>query len=128
MSLGLWATFILLDEVLLIFETGAEATHLRLLIAQLLTLVVVRPGGSLSERRGPERSRRSAGRPHRGVAAPPPARVSGQRAWWGGRSGSGRRSRSAPKSFRGSCQTEWMWFASFCVLSYSISTVGPWRR
>ena len=44
-SLGLWTTFILLDEVLLIFETGAEATHLRLLIAQLLTLLVVRPGG-----------------------------------------------------------------------------------
>jgi hypothetical protein len=47
-GLGLWATFILLDEVLLIFETGVEATHLRLLIAQLLTLLVVRPGGPLS--------------------------------------------------------------------------------
>jgi hypothetical protein len=47
-GLGLWATFILLDEVLLIFETGAEATHLRLLIALLLTLLVVRPGGPLS--------------------------------------------------------------------------------
>ena len=47
-SLSLWATFILLDEILLIFETGAEATHLRLLIAQLLTLILVRPGGSLS--------------------------------------------------------------------------------
>jgi hypothetical protein len=44
-GLGLWSTFILLDEVLLIFETGAEATHLRLLIAQLLTLVVLRLGG-----------------------------------------------------------------------------------
>ena len=48
-GLGLWATFILLDEVLLIFETGAEATHLRLLIAQLLTLILVRPGGSLAD-------------------------------------------------------------------------------
>jgi hypothetical protein len=48
MSIGLWAVFILLDEVLLIFETGAEATHLRLLIAQLLTLVLLRPGGPLS--------------------------------------------------------------------------------
>jgi hypothetical protein len=37
-SLSLWATFILLDEILLIFETGAEATHFRLLIAELLTL------------------------------------------------------------------------------------------
>jgi hypothetical protein len=43
-SLSLWGTFILLDEVLLIFETGAEATHLRLLIAQLLTLIVLRLG------------------------------------------------------------------------------------
>ena len=47
-SLGLWSTFILLDEILLIFETGAEATHLRLLIAQLLTLVVLRSGVALS--------------------------------------------------------------------------------
>ena len=44
-SLALWATFILLDEVLLIFETGAEATHLRLFIAQLVSLCVLRPGG-----------------------------------------------------------------------------------
>jgi hypothetical protein len=43
-GLSLWGTFILLDEILLIFETGAEATHLRLLIAQLLTLVVLRLG------------------------------------------------------------------------------------
>jgi hypothetical protein len=43
-SLGLWTTFILLDEILLIYETGVEATHLRLLIAQLLTLVVLRLG------------------------------------------------------------------------------------
>jgi hypothetical protein len=48
-GIGLWATFILLDEVLLIFETGAEATHLRLLIAQLLTLVLVRPGGTAAQ-------------------------------------------------------------------------------
>jgi hypothetical protein len=46
-SLSLWATFVLLDEILLIFETGAEATHLRLLIAELLTLVLLRPGGLL---------------------------------------------------------------------------------
>jgi len=45
-SLGLWAAFILLDEVLLIFGTGVEATHLRLLIAELLTLVLLRLGGS----------------------------------------------------------------------------------
>lgn len=45
-SLGLWAAFILLDEVLLIFETGVEATHLGLLIAELLTLVLLRLGGS----------------------------------------------------------------------------------
>ena len=46
-SISLWATFILLDEVLLIFETGAEATHLRLLIAELLSLCLLRPGGLL---------------------------------------------------------------------------------
>ena len=46
-SVSLWAVFILLDEILLIFETGAEATHLRLLIAQLLTLVLLRSGGLL---------------------------------------------------------------------------------
>jgi hypothetical protein len=48
-SLSLWGVFILLDEILLIFETGAEATHLRLLIATLLTLVVVRLGWPASE-------------------------------------------------------------------------------
>jgi hypothetical protein len=47
-SLALWATFILLDEALLIFETGAEATHLRLLIAEIATLLLVRPGGPAS--------------------------------------------------------------------------------
>jgi hypothetical protein len=41
-GVALWAVFVLLDELLLIFETGAEATHLRLLIAQLLTLVLLR--------------------------------------------------------------------------------------
>ena len=50
-SLSLWGTFILLDEILLIFETGAEATHLRLLIAQLLTLVVLRPGNPVGSAR-----------------------------------------------------------------------------
>jgi hypothetical protein len=32
---------VLLDEILLIFETGAEATHLRLLSAELLTLLLL---------------------------------------------------------------------------------------
>ena len=41
-GIALWAVFVLLDELLLIFETGAEATHLRLLIAQLLSLVFLR--------------------------------------------------------------------------------------
>lgn len=41
-SVGLWAVFVLLDEALLIFETGAEAAHLRLLSAGLLTLLVLR--------------------------------------------------------------------------------------
>ena len=44
-SLSLWATFIVLDEILLIFETGAEATHLRLFIAEFLSLCVLQPGG-----------------------------------------------------------------------------------
>ncbi len=48
-GIGLWAVFVLLDELLLIFETGAEATHLRLLIAQLLTLVVLRSGRLLED-------------------------------------------------------------------------------
>lgn len=41
-SLALWATFILLDEVLLIAETGVEATHFRILIAELASLAVIR--------------------------------------------------------------------------------------
>jgi len=44
-SIALWATFILLDEILLIFETGAEATHLRLFIAELVSLCVLQLGG-----------------------------------------------------------------------------------
>lgn len=44
-GISLWAVFILLDELLLIFETGAEATHLRLFIAQVLTLVLLRSEG-----------------------------------------------------------------------------------
>jgi hypothetical protein len=48
-SIALWATFILLDEILLIFETGAEATHLRLFIAELVSLCVLRPGGVRQE-------------------------------------------------------------------------------
>jgi hypothetical protein len=48
-SLSLWASFILLDEALLIFETGVEATHFRLLIAELLTLVLVRIGRPLQD-------------------------------------------------------------------------------
>ena len=41
--------FFLLDEILLIFETGAEATHLRLFIAELVSLCVLRPGGVRQE-------------------------------------------------------------------------------
>ena len=41
-SLALWAIFTVLDEVILIFETGAEATHLRLFTADLLTLIAIR--------------------------------------------------------------------------------------
>jgi hypothetical protein len=41
-SLALWAIFVVLDEVLLIFETGAEATHVRLFTAELLTLIAIR--------------------------------------------------------------------------------------
>jgi hypothetical protein len=53
-SLALWATFILLDELLLIFETGAEATHLRLFGAELLTVLVLgQLGGWPAARREP---------------------------------------------------------------------------
>jgi hypothetical protein len=45
-SLALWATFVLLDEALIIYETGAEATHLRLFTAELATLAVIRVVGS----------------------------------------------------------------------------------
>jgi hypothetical protein len=48
-SIALWAAFILLDEILLIFETGAEATHLRLFIAELVSLCVLLPGGLRAE-------------------------------------------------------------------------------
>jgi hypothetical protein len=41
LGLGLWAAFILLDEILIAYETpGLETTHLGLLSAQLLSLVV----------------------------------------------------------------------------------------
>jgi len=53
-GIALWAVFVLLDELLLIFETGAEATHLRLLIAQLVTLVFIRLDRAL-ERSTPPR-------------------------------------------------------------------------
>lgn len=53
-GLSLWAVFVLLDELLLIFETGAEATHLRLLIAQLVSLILLR-SGSLGEGPTPPR-------------------------------------------------------------------------
>ena len=52
-SVSLWATFILLDEILLIFETGVEATHFRIMIAQFLTLILLRPGGLLDGMDGP---------------------------------------------------------------------------
>lgn len=41
LSLALWGAFIVLDEVLIIFETGAEATHVRLFTAELATLAVI---------------------------------------------------------------------------------------
>jgi len=40
---GLFAAFVLADELLLAFATGLEATHLRILVALLVTLLVVRP-------------------------------------------------------------------------------------
>jgi len=52
-SLALWGVFILLDEILLIFETGVEATHFRLFSAELLTLVVfLLLGGPAGDARG----------------------------------------------------------------------------
>ena len=37
-------------------------------------------------------------------------------------------SRSRPKSPAKSRHTAWTWLASFCVLSYSSTKVGPWTR
>ncbi|HWC90169.1 MAG TPA: hypothetical protein VG433_10950 [Pirellulales bacterium] len=42
-SAGLFAAFVLADELLIAFATGLEATHLRILMALLVTLFVVRP-------------------------------------------------------------------------------------
>lgn len=39
---GLFAAFVLADELFLAFATGLEATHLRILIALLVTLLVIR--------------------------------------------------------------------------------------
>jgi hypothetical protein len=43
-GVGLFAGFVLFDELLLIYETGSEAVHLRILIAQLVTWLVARIG------------------------------------------------------------------------------------
>lgn len=40
-SLGLWAAFVLADELFVAFEGGTEAMHLRIFTAQLVTLVAV---------------------------------------------------------------------------------------
>jgi hypothetical protein len=40
---GLFAAFVLADELLIAFATGLEATHFRILVALLATLLVIRP-------------------------------------------------------------------------------------
>ena len=40
-SLGLWAAFILADELFVTFPTGIEGTHLRIFTAQLVSLLAV---------------------------------------------------------------------------------------
>ena len=42
-SAGLFAAFALADELLIAFATGLEATHVRILVALLATLIVIRP-------------------------------------------------------------------------------------
>ena len=39
--LGLWAAFVLADELFIAYQAGLEATHLRVFIAQLVTLLVI---------------------------------------------------------------------------------------
>ena len=39
---GLFAAFVLADELFIAFATGMEATHLRILVAMLVTLLVIR--------------------------------------------------------------------------------------
>jgi hypothetical protein len=40
-GVGLFLVFVLLDEALLLFESGVEGTHVRVVIAQLVSLLVV---------------------------------------------------------------------------------------
>jgi len=40
-SIALWAAFILADELFIAYEGGMEATHVRLFVAQLVTLLAI---------------------------------------------------------------------------------------
>lgn len=40
-SIALWAAFVLADEVFLAYEGGTEATHVRLFVAQLVSLLAI---------------------------------------------------------------------------------------
>jgi hypothetical protein len=42
LGLGLWAAFILADEIFITYPTGLEAAHLRILVAHLASLIAVR--------------------------------------------------------------------------------------
>ena len=44
-GLGLWAAFVLADELFVAYEGGTEATHLRIFTAQLVSLVLIRQFG-----------------------------------------------------------------------------------
>ena len=41
LGLALWAAFVIADELFVAYESGAEATHLRIFTAQLVTLIAV---------------------------------------------------------------------------------------
>lgn len=49
-GLGLWASFVLADELFITYESGAEATHLRLFVAQLVCLLAIHLLPDASER------------------------------------------------------------------------------
>jgi hypothetical protein len=68
-GLGLWAAFVLLDEALLLYETGAEATHLRLLLVGLVTLLALR---ALAQRAADPGLAPTAPGRERAVDPPPP--------------------------------------------------------